>query len=81
VVSGGELANSVAVVECWDDNIDRTYVGVNDNGNMVVEEGGCSSPFDQELQALGVPSLEDVDTAILQKMECVAVNGVRACDD
>ncbi len=80
-VFGGDLDDSLDVVECWDADIDRTYVGVSQNGDMVGEEGACEAPFDQGLEALGVPSLADVDAELLAKMDCVAEKGPSACDD
>lgn len=80
-LSGGDLSEELVVVECWDDAVDRTYMGVSEDGTMLGEEGACQGPFTDDLETLGVPSLDDVDADILEKMDCVAVNGIRGCDD
>ncbi len=80
LVSGGDLTNSVGVVECWDQDIDRTYMSVSDDGEMVAEEGECIAPFGETLEDLGIPTLQDVDPDVLAKMDCVATNGIAACE-
>ncbi|MEN9579560.1 MAG: hypothetical protein RJA70_2569, partial [Pseudomonadota bacterium] len=80
-VSGGDLTSSVRVVECWDEAIDRTYASVSEGDQLLIEEGACAAPFEQDLADLGVPGLQDVDAEMLAKMDCVATNGVGACDD
>jgi hypothetical protein len=80
VVSGGDLEQVVGVTECWDDAIDRTYMGVSDDGVMVVEQGTCQEPFAATLVELEIPTLADVDQAGLALMDCVASNGLAACE-
>lgn len=62
-------------------DINRTYLGVSQNAQMVAEEGACDAPFESELKTLGVPTLASVDPKILAALDCVALNGVGACDD
>jgi hypothetical protein len=81
VVAGGDLSSSVSTVECWDADIDRTGITVSDDVAMLVQEGECAAPFTDTLDALGVPSLADVDAEMLAKMDCVATNGLAACED
>lgn len=81
VVSGGDLPQVVSVVECWDDDIDRTHIGVSTDGELVAEEGACDAPFDTTLAELGIPTLADVDQDALAAMDCAATNGLRACEE
>lgn len=79
-VTGGDLSTSVSTVECWDDDMDRTGITVSDDVAVLVEQGECSEPFTQSLDELGVPSLADVDAQMLSVMDCVATNGLAACE-
>lgn len=79
-LSGGDLGTDVDVVECWDLDIDRTAITVSDDVGMIVNEGQCDGAFASDLTTLGVPSLADVDADMLAKMDCVATNGLAACE-
>src|SRR5690606_6719011 len=55
-VMGGDLDQDVSVVECWDDDIDRTYMSVSADDEMVAEIGECGEPFAPGLSELGIPT-------------------------
>lgn len=80
-VSGGDLTQIVDVVECWDDDLDRTHMSVATDAMVVAEEGACQAPFDSTLAELGVPTMAELDQDMLAKMDCVATNGLAACED
>lgn len=74
-VSAGDLTQTVNVTECWDEDIDRAYIGLVVDGATIAEEGACEEPFNQAIEALGVPTLDDIDAALLERMSCVAESG------
>ncbi len=76
-IMGGDLPNTIDAVECWDASIDRTYVGIADDGAMVVEEGMCADAFADGLAAMGIPTFADLDADMVAKMDCVATNGTQ----
>jgi len=81
---GGSLASgqTFQATECWDTSINQTFI----SGN--VSEGGSSTEvqslgvpedcgyFDQTLDDLGVPRLEDVDAELLNALDEAAANGL-----
>ena len=71
------------VVECWDQNINRTYVDykVTDNSSQVAryEEGmlsDCGPWFRGTLDSLDIPTFDDLDQDLLDGMEHVANHGI-----
>lgn len=78
-VSGGDLANPLDVVDCWDKNIDTAYFSVSAGPDLMVEQGTCADPFGATLDDLGIPSLDELDQEMLGKLECAASTGT-ACD-
>lgn len=79
-VSMGDLAQAVDVTECWDQDIDRNYVGFFVGGATIGEDGACTAPFDETLETIGVPTLSDVDQELLERMSCVAESGT-GCEE
>ena len=80
VVGSGDLLDPVSVLECWDDDIDRTHLGVESGGSLVAEVGACEAPFDVSLASLGVPTMAELDQEVLASMDCIATNGIEACE-
>lgn len=74
-VNAGDLTQTVNVTECWDEDIDRAYIGLVVDGATIAEEGACEAPFEQTIEALGVPTLGDIDPALVERMSCVAESG------
>jgi hypothetical protein len=79
-ITGGDLSQTVSVVECWDDDIDRTHMSVSTDEVVAGEIGTCVAPFDATLAALGVPTIDDLDDEMLEDMDCAATNGLEGCD-
>lgn len=79
-VSDGDLTDAVNVTECWDEAVDRNYIGVVVDGATIAEDGACTAPFDTTLAAIGIPTLDDIDAELLGRMSCVAESGT-ACDE
>ncbi len=79
-VSGGDLTQAVDVAECWDEDIDRTHIELTVDGEPIATEGECEAPFAETIAELGVPTLDDVDPALLARMSCVAESGT-ACEE
>ncbi len=79
-VTGGDLNQNVSVVECWDDDIDRTYMSVSADDEMLAEVGACDDPFLPGLAELGIPTLADIDQEALAALDCAATNGLAACE-
>lgn len=81
-VSEGDLQSSVRLVECWDPALDRTSFQVENDGAMVetMPSGSCSAPADQSALELGLPTLSDIDAAMLDAMSCAAENGLIGCE-
>jgi hypothetical protein len=79
-VMGGDLDQSLDVVDCWDANIDTSYFSVSADGEVVVEDGACKEPFSASLDDLGIPSLDDLDQDMLAKLDCAASTGT-PCDN
>ncbi len=80
-VTGGDLLQTVSVVECWDDDIDRTYMSVSADDEMVAEVGECADAFAPGLSELGIPTLQDIDQDALAALDCAATNGLAACEE
>jgi hypothetical protein len=81
-LSGGDLGSSPRFVECWDPSLRRTSFQIETDGEMMemVENGSCSAPADQSATELGLPTLADIDPALLEVMSCAAQNGLIGCD-
>ncbi len=75
-VAGGDLSSDVSVVECWDENLDRTYLNLSVAGATIGEEGACTGGLESTLTELGVPSVDDVDAELMAALTCVAENGI-----
>ncbi len=75
-VSGGDLASDVAAVECWDANLDRTFVSISADGVVLASEGQCEGVLGSTLGELGVPSVDDIDPELLAALTCVADQGL-----
>lgn len=81
---GGSLASgqSFEAVECWDTSLNQTYISgtVNeDSGSNEVQSLGIPEncgDFNQSLDDLGVPRLEDIDAELLSALDQVATNGL-----
>jgi hypothetical protein len=79
---GDLAANQVAdIVECWDKALSETYVSFTSSTNGTqdgqVSDGDVASCgiFQGTLAELGVPSLADIDPAVMAKLDEVATNG------
>ncbi len=78
-LSGGDLAEVVDAMECWDDMHNRTAFELSTDAGALVQEGSCSAPFDQPLDSLGLPTLADIDQETMTDLVCVAENGLEPC--
>jgi hypothetical protein len=93
---GGDLAQnqSVAVIECWDDSLARQYANLDfledgaplwslDEGELAncgpIVEG--QPVFANTLDALGMPTLADVDAEMMAALDDVATNGPAAFEE
>jgi hypothetical protein len=75
-VSGGDLASDVAAVECWDANLDRTFVSISADGAVLASEGQCEGVLGSTLSELGMPTIDDIDAELMAALTCVADQGV-----
>ncbi len=81
-VDGSLAANQrMAVQECWDTSINQTFIRgeLMDNGNQQVafelgDPSNCGM-FNATLDSLEIPSLQDIDPALLAIMDQVATTG------
>ena len=84
--SGGDLAmnQSASAVECWNAALDETFlsftVTTDGTSETPVTEGVSADcgVFQKTLAELGVPSLSNVDPALMTALTDVATNGVPA---
>ena len=90
IASGGDIADSpeidlLEVVECWDEQIKETYLGMTAYGDDGSEIGaqslgdpsGCAPIFDNSIDALMIPTLDDVDPTLKAQMDALATGGVQ----
>jgi hypothetical protein len=79
-----DLNQSVAAVECWDTSINQTYIQfeVMDGGTVMdsYTEGNSvdCGLFEATLDALQIPSLQDVDPDLMAALDQVATTGAPA---
>jgi hypothetical protein len=78
-VSGGDLAADVSLVDCWDTFMTTEYYAV-EAGALSLAEGACAGGDDVTLAERGVPTLDDLDPELLGALDCVATEGIDACD-
>jgi hypothetical protein len=84
-LSEGDLDRSARFVECWNPGLRRTSFQVEgagaNAGTMMetLENGSCAAPADQSALDLGIPTLDDIDPALLGLMSCAAENGLIGC--
>jgi hypothetical protein len=76
----GDLSAPVNLVECWNAAFDRTFIHMESGGGVVVDEGACPAPMNQNMATLGLPSLSSIDTDLLTALDCVAQHGVESCE-
>jgi hypothetical protein len=85
-VSSGDLSSPVRLIECWNQGLVRTSFQIGtegaSGGAMVetMENGSCAAPADQSAEALGLPTLDDVDATLLDALSCAAERGLSGCD-
>ena len=81
-LSEGDLNGPVRVIECWNTGLNRTSFQVGTDATMVetMENGSCVAPTDHSANELGLPTLEEVDPALLSAMSCAAERGLIGCD-
>lgn len=85
-LSEGDLGRSAHFVECWNPGLRRTSFqveGTGENAGMMMEtleNGSCAAPADQSMLDLGIPTLDDIDPALLLVMSCAAENGLIGCE-
>jgi hypothetical protein len=85
-LSQGDLEQSARFVECWNPGLRRTSFQVEGTGANVgimmetLENGTCAAPADQSALDLGIPTLDDIDPALLGVMSCAAENGLIGCE-
>jgi hypothetical protein len=81
-LSEGDLNGPVRVIECWNAGLDRTSFQIGTDADMVetMENGSCAGPTARSASELGLPTLEDVDPAMLSAMSCAAERGLIGCD-
>jgi hypothetical protein len=77
-VSGGDVEADLSMIECWNRSLDRTFLHVA-SGSSSVESGACLAPTDQPMSALGLPSLDSLDPALVEKLSCAAEHGALGC--
>lgn len=70
-ISGGSVSQPYSVVECWDAGHMRTHYA-----EASVDDSGCGLLFQNDLDALNVPELSDVDADLRAELGAVAENGV-----
>jgi hypothetical protein len=75
-VTGGDLTTDVSAVECWDQNLDRTYLSFSAGPSVIASEGQCAGKLASTLTELGVPSIGDVDAKLMAALTCLAQNGM-----
>lgn len=78
-VTGGDYGStSVEVVECWDASVNYNYLSVATNGNPtpIATEGSSTSCISQSLA--NVPSLQDIDPALMSALNALATGGIPA---
>jgi hypothetical protein len=75
-VSNGTLGTGVTVtsVECWDTALLETYLNWDGAEDGVV--GDCGLIFENSLDALAIPKLQDIDAELMTALDDVAENGV-----
>ena len=81
---GGSLSSgqSYEVVECWDTSINQTFISgeVREGGeSTVVQSLGAPEDcgyFNQTLDDMGVPHLQDIDPELLSALDNAAANGL-----
>ena len=78
-LSGGDLSTNVNVVECWNAMLQTTYFAVGDD-TRTFEEGACTGKEGVSLADGGVPTLDQIDTDLIDALDCVASKGYRACE-
>ena len=69
-----------SVTECWDENLDRTYLASNPQDPEYGTESDCVDPFHLTLDTLNVPSLDSLDQNLRNALEDIAQNGVPSED-
>jgi hypothetical protein len=85
-LSEGDLDRSARFVECWNPGLRRSSFqveGTGVNAGMMMEtleNGGCAAPADQSAVEIGIPTLDDIDPALLGVMSCAAENGLIGCE-
>ncbi len=78
-VSGGDLEADVSLVDCWDTFMTTEYYAV-EAGTLAVTEGACAGGDDVTLAERGVPTLDDLDPELMDVLDCVATEGIDACE-
>lgn len=82
---GGSLYEDqiVLVDECWNEAVAQTYLNATlldgDSTQKMYQVGDvtdCSDPFQSTLDELAVPSLDDVDPALLEALDAWANSGI-----
>jgi hypothetical protein len=75
-VSGGDLTSDVSAVECWDQDLDRTFLSFSADQSVIASQGQCTGALKSTLTELGVPSIDDIDADLMAALTCVADNGI-----
>ena len=75
-VAGGDLTSDVSAVECWDQNLDRTYLSIAADQSVIASRGQCTGALQSTLTELGVPTINDIDADLMAALTCVADNGI-----
>lgn len=78
-VSGGDLEGDVSLVDCWDTFMVTEYYAV-EAGTLTVSEGSCAGGDAVTLAERGVPTLDDLDPELMAALDCVATDGIDACE-
>lgn len=76
-ISGGDYGTkTVEVVECWDASVNYNYLSVATNGNAspIASEGNSADCVSQSLA--DVPTLQDIDPALMAALNALATGGI-----
>ena len=86
LLTGGDAGTNIGSgIECWNAAVEQQFYEVtltdeNGTSNVLETAGdaatGCPAPFDVSLDTLGLPTLDDVDPAILGALQDAAENGI-----
>ncbi len=78
-VTGGDLEADVNLVDCWDEFMATEYYSV-EAGTLTIKDGTCAGGGEVTLAERGVPTLDAIDPELMDALDCVATEGLDACE-